>query len=108
MVEGKAPDAWRKELWEIASKPPFKKTQVRTKQPDMWMSFYSVKNSTINLNELELGHEEEIAEKVWDWIKTQLKDADFQESVKIVTDHLAKLTPSAIVDAESISESVMN
>jgi hypothetical protein len=91
MVEGKAPDAWRNELWAISSKPPFKKTQKRLKQPEMWMSFYSVKNSTVNLNDLELGQEEETAESVWKWVKSQLEDTDFQASVKIVADHLAKL-----------------
>lgn len=91
MVEGKAPDAWRTKLWQISLQPPFKKTQKRVKKPEMWMSFYSVKNSKINLDDLELGQEDEMAEKVWNWVKQQLADENWNESIKAVALHLKDL-----------------
>jgi len=91
IVEGKAPEPWRSELWNIAQESSFKKTQKRAKKPEMWMSLYSVKNSVINLKDLELGQEDEIAAKTWDWVKKQLRDRDFETSVERVAEHLAKL-----------------
>ncbi len=91
IVEGKAPEAWRSELWDIAQEPSFKKTQKRAKQPEMWMTIYSVRNSVMNLNDLELGQEDEVAEKLWDWVKKQLRDHDFETSAARVAQHLAKL-----------------
>ena len=91
MVEGKAPLTWRNELWEITSKPPFKRTQKRGKKPDMWMSFYSLKNSAIDLRDLEVGQEEELAEEIWGWVKKQLRDSDFVDSVARISEHLVYL-----------------
>ena len=91
MVEGKAPDAWRNDLWDISLKPPFKKTQKRVKKPEMWMSFFSVKSTKINLKDVELGQEDEMAEQVWDWVKTQIAEKDFADSVNAVAGHLQKL-----------------
>jgi hypothetical protein len=91
MVEGKAPEAWRGELWDISLKPPFKRTHKRGRKPEKFMTFYSVKNPKINLKDLELGHEDEIADRVWDWVKGQLVEKDFAESVNAVAAHLAKL-----------------
>ena len=96
MVAAKAPESWLNELWEISSQLPFKKTQRRAKKPEMWMSFYSVRNSTINLRDLELGQEEEMAEKIWEWVKKQLRDSDFESSVSLITQHLAKLGEDAV------------
>ncbi len=91
IVEGKAPDAWRNELWDLSLTAPFKKTQKRNKKPEMWMGVYSVKNTKINLSDLEFGHEEETAEKVWEWVKGQFLDKDFQGVVGIIEGHLKSL-----------------
>jgi|SRR5579862_9328446 len=91
MIAAKAPDPWQSGLWNMSLNPPFKRTHKRTKPPGIWMSFYAVRNQKVSLDDVELGHEDEVAEKVWEWVKEELVSEDWVQSVKRVADHLPTL-----------------
>ena len=90
MIEGKAPDNWRNELWAISRKEPFVNTQKRTKQPAKWMGIYSVKNKQ-SLEDLETQAIDELADELWKWCKQEIAEAKFQKSIAVVVDHLKTL-----------------
>ncbi len=95
MIEGKAPEKWRNELWAISRNEPFTNTQKRSKQPAKWMGIYSVKNRQ-SLEDLESQAIDELADELWKWFKQEFAEEKFKKSIVVVADHLKTLllTPS--------------
>ena len=95
MIEGKAPEKWRNELWAISRNEPFVNTQKRSKQPAKWMGIYSVKNRQ-SLEDLESQAIDELADELWKWFKQEFAEEKFKKSIVVVADHLKTLllTPS--------------
>jgi hypothetical protein len=91
IMEGKAPEKWRNDLWAISRKEPFVNTQRRTKKPAKYMGVYSVKNNQ-SLEDLESQAVDELAEEIWKWCKQEIAQDKFKKSIVVVADHLKSLT----------------
>jgi PD-(D/E)XK nuclease superfamily len=89
IIEGKAPEKWRNDLWALSHKEPFK-NQKRTKQPAKWMAIYSVKGKH-PLEDMELEAIDELAGELWKWCKAELANEDFTQCVTVITGELKKL-----------------
>ena len=88
ITAGKAPDAWADLVWQRAAHAPFR--QEWKVRPEKYVKPYKSK-SDITVERLADLDEEEMANRLVDWLKDELAKDKFKEAVRVLAEFLPQL-----------------
>lgn len=89
IIAGRTPDPWADRLWALCANPPFQRSQkVR---PQSWLKAYRSISPYSVTPDVE---PHDMAEKLLEWTRTELRKDNYLEAVRVLTDLLPDLEGS--------------